>query len=99
MPKFLIDWSINGTTEIDAADKEQAELVFNQISKREHAESGDLEMHAEPETQEDRESAWERWKALIDKGRNNGQPRDDNLPSSGSGADVHSDRRSAGGGV
>ncbi len=98
MPKFLIDWSINGTTEIDADDKHQAEFVFNQISKREHADNGDLEMHAEPETKEDRESAEERWKALIDKGRNNGQPRDDNLSSNGGGADIHADRRGAGGG-
>ncbi len=98
MPKFLIDWSINGTTEIDAADKEQAELVFNQISKREHAESGDLEMHAEPETQEDRESAWERWKALIDKGRKHDQPTRDTVPSSSGVPDVRVSRGGAGGG-
>ena len=62
MPKFLVDWSINGTTEVDAASKDQAQLVFNSISKREHADNGDLEQHAEPETKEDREAWWARWR-------------------------------------
>ncbi len=64
MPKFLVDWSINGTTEVDADSKEQAQLVFNSISKREHADNGDLEQHAEPETQEDKEAWWTEFRAI-----------------------------------
>ena len=65
MPKFLVDWSINGTTEVDAASKDQAQIVFEQISKRELIVDGDLEVHCEPETKEERECAWELWRAAI----------------------------------
>ena len=65
MPKYLIDWSINGTTEVDADSKDQAQLVFNSISKRELIDDGDLEVHCEPETKQERECAWELFRASI----------------------------------
>ncbi len=97
MAKFLIEWSINGTTEIEAADKGQAKILFEQISKREHAEDGDLEVLTGPETQEQREREWQRWRAGIGKGKNNDQPTRDAVPSSSGGDDVHPARGGAGG--
>ncbi len=97
MAKFLVDWSINGTTEIDAADKDQAKRLFEQIGRREHADNGDLEVLTGPETQEQREREWEEWKAGIGKGKKNDQPTRNTVPSSSGGDDVHPARGGAGG--
>jgi len=66
MPKYLIDWNICGTTEIEAADADQATLLFDQITMREHVENGEFEVLSGPETKEERESEWERWRAAMD---------------------------------
>lgn len=66
MAKYLIEWSICGTTEIEAADADQATLLFDQITMREHAENGLLEVLTGPETQEEKELEWERWRAAMD---------------------------------
>ena len=66
MPKYIIEWSICGTYEIEAADKDEATAWFDNITMREHAENGLLERISGPETKEERESEWERWRAASD---------------------------------
>ena len=68
--KFLIDWSISGTTEIEADSPEEARFKFDQISNLDLASTTDERDTLEgPSTEDERmtekeinERAWQRWR-------------------------------------
>lgn len=72
MTRYLIDWSISDTTEIEADSPEEAAHKFAQLSNLDLVSAIDTrEVLEGPNTEEDRRTeaemnaiAWEKWKAL-----------------------------------
>mgnify|MGYP001619274204 CR=1 FL=1 len=68
MTKHTISWSINGKTEIDAADAAEAQAKFNQLSiERLAKDSGDLVQHDGPYSDADLEEQTAQWLRFMDK--------------------------------
>jgi len=72
---FLVPFSICGEIKVMAADENAAYQHVIEMTQRELAELGELEVSA-PETTEDRERAWKRFQEYIARGKND----DDAVP-------------------
>lgn len=56
MPKYIIGYVIDGEVEIEAANAEEANAIFQKFGKRQLTERGEL-FAFDPETREER-AAW-----------------------------------------
>jgi hypothetical protein len=63
--KYLIEWSISGTMEIEAENADEAQGAFDALSATDLVRYGydEVEILSGPETKAQRDAHWENWKA------------------------------------
>lgn len=74
MPKYIIEYAINGDVEIEAANADEALTAFDNMTNSELGREGDVERLTDPQTKEEKaaeEAAWKAsWKRTLDESIN-----------------------------
>ncbi len=63
MAKYLVDYAINGTIEIEAANADEALTAFDNMTNSELGREGDVERLTDPQTKEEKAAEEAAWKA------------------------------------